>query len=139
MRKIMISYVLLALLGISLFVGGLKLLDLIESTKVSPYTHVQFHFLNSLGIAAIVYFVIFLPLSFLYRKLPHHFFFDVLNMALFVYICIQLGGYIFYITYPEWVELSGTNVRKETALIIFGFIGLIYATALSVLKNKKYI
>ncbi|RXJ04376.1 hypothetical protein DS745_03045 [Anaerobacillus alkaliphilus] len=131
---------ILGLFYVMLFALGFSLLENLESKKVYPFEHVQVGFYSSVKMGFIIFLIIYLPITIVTDLLStdkkYKIFWGILKTPFFSILGVVIGQLIFYMTYPEWVELSGYILNKETALIIFGLVGFIYSLITIIYKKK---
>ncbi len=129
-------YAILFTIFIILYVIGSKCLEILESVKIVPFEDIKVDFKENIVQAIFSFLLTFLPLSVLFDFLPSQRLFIILKVISLSCLGLFIGSYIYFITYPEWVEISGADVRKETAMIIFGIVGLIYSLVSSFIIKK---
>ncbi|WP_088102064.1 hypothetical protein [Halalkalibacter urbisdiaboli] len=128
-------YAFLFVVFLCLFAGGMLGLERMESTKVVPFEHISMEIQSILVQGGLFYFLIFFPLTIILEQIPRRFAF--INMALFPIVGYFLGKYIFFITYPEWVEVDGFPVKEETSMMLFSLVSLFYALVVLTKHKKK--
>lgn len=130
-------HLLLGILFLMLFMIGIQFLEMIESRKVMPFEHVELGITYSLFIGFTFYICAFLPLNVIIEFFPATMTWNVVRITANILVGIFMGSYIFFMTYPEWVEIDGYPVQEETSIIIFVCVAFIYTSALIIYKKKE--
>jgi hypothetical protein len=137
--KRLMRYSILGLLYITLFTVGFAILENVESKKIANYEDVLVGF-HSIYYGFFIFLIIYFPMTiitdFLSKKPLNMIFFWFAKTILFSLVGIIIGSFIFSITYPEWVEIDGNFLNRETSLIIFGSIGFIYSIITTIYRKK---
>ncbi|WP_078552205.1 hypothetical protein [Bacillus alkalicellulosilyticus] len=126
-----IRYTILGLLYIILFAIGFTILENVESKKVIPFEHVQIGFFYSTYLGFLVFLFIYLPLTVITDLLARKRVLKYLSLFLQVILCssvgVVVGSFMFSFISPEWVEIDGIILNRETSLNIFGVVGFLYS------------
>lgn len=124
-------YTILGLIYITLFAVGFTILEELESKKVFPFEHVQIGFYYSVYIGFLIFIVVYLPLTFITDFLPKKGFdkhsSQMFRIFLFSSVGVVIGAFMFPFINPEWAEIDGFILNRETSLIIFGAVGFLYS------------
>ncbi len=116
---------MLGFLYILFFTIGFTILENVESKKVTPFEHVHIGFYYGVYIGLLIFLIIILPMTIVTDFLLKQGI--MIKIILFSSVGVVIGAFMFPFINPEWVEIDGFILNRETSLSIFGVVGFLYS------------